>query len=184
MKSDLLKIRNERKANKPDFIRQEINKRKRLKLKWRNPKGMHSKLRRKFRGKRKMPSIGYGSPKKFKGTTNEGKKKVLIHNLMELNKLKVGEVIELAKLGSKKRLEILKKIREKKFKITNVKDIQASIKKIEDNMVERKKRVEERKKKKEKAKEEKKPKKEKKKEDKEVREKKEKEEKRKTLEKR
>ena len=49
----LLELRNERKAKKPDFVRQEAWRRPKLAIKWRQPKGMQSKLRKKYRGKGK-----------------------------------------------------------------------------------------------------------------------------------
>ena len=65
--SELLKLREEIKENKPDFIRQEYPARKNLKKTWRKPKGIHSKMRKKKLGKRKQPSVGYKSPRLVRG---------------------------------------------------------------------------------------------------------------------
>lgn len=181
---ELLKLRRERKKRKPKFVRQEIHKRKKLKSKWRAPKGMHSKMRRKFKGKLKLPSVGFSSPRKVKGLTREGYKKVLVHNLAELNRIKEGEIAELSRtMGLRKKLELLKKIKESALKVTNVKKIPETIKKIEEKLAEKKKKAKERKEKKVKAKPKEKKKKPKKEISTEEKEKKEKEEKRKALEK-
>src|SRR3989339_619193 len=54
----LLQVRKLAKAKRPEFIRQDIPKRMKLKLKWRKPKGAHSKIRHNMRGRRKMPTVG------------------------------------------------------------------------------------------------------------------------------
>lgn len=50
---------------KPKFIRQDTNRAKKFKIKWRKPKGMHSKLRLNKKGHQKSPSQGYRAPKKL-----------------------------------------------------------------------------------------------------------------------
>ena len=44
----ILELRNARKAKKPDFVRQEAWRRPKLTIKWRQPKGGQSKLRKKY----------------------------------------------------------------------------------------------------------------------------------------
>ena len=67
MNQALLQVRKELKERKPEFIRQDNPKRKKLNYKWRKPKGIHSKMRHNRRGKRGSPSPGYGSPNEIKG---------------------------------------------------------------------------------------------------------------------
>lgn len=179
----LLELRNMMKKKKPVFLRQEVFRRKKLEAKWRMPKGHHSKMKQKLSGRRKMPSIGYSSPGEVRGLTREGYRRVLVHNLAELKKVKENAVELSRTLGSRKKLELLKKIKELKLKVINVKNIDAEIKAIEEKVSARKAKAKE--KEKAKASVKAKVKKVEKKEEKiskEEKEKKEKEEKKKTLE--
>ena len=155
---------------KPKFKRQNSILSK-LKESWRKPKGIHSKLRLKKRGKGKRPKIGYGNNKKLKGLI-KNQNYVHINNIKELENVKQPVLIS-SKTGLKKKLEIAKKAEELKLKIINV-DVKKLLKKLEN----RKEKKTEEKISKEKTKEEKK-----KDETKEEKEKKLKEEKKKVLEK-
>lgn len=54
---------------------------------WRRPKGIDSRVRRKFRGVTLMPNIGYGSDKKTRHYLPNGFKKFVVHNVPELKLL-------------------------------------------------------------------------------------------------
>lgn len=168
------------KKKKPKFVRQEAYKRKRLsRTGWKKPKGMHSKMRRKKKGKRKSPSVGYSSPKAVRGLTREGFKPVLVKTLKDLDKIKENEIIILSRtLGLRKRLQLLEKIKQLKLKIQNIKNIDKFIKQAKENQEKKKKEKKEKKKSKQKKPKETK----KKQETEEEKEKREKEEKRKILE--
>jgi large subunit ribosomal protein L32e len=124
---NLLKIRKSIKKRKPLFRRKDsykvskIGKRRKKKIKWRRPRGKDNKIRQRRVGYPMPPSIGWGSPRKVKGFFKEGYTK-RIFNIEELNQLKEGKNIILAKIGKKKRMEIVKKAAEKKIKILNVKE--------------------------------------------------------------
>ena len=181
--SQLLEIRKKIRAAQPNFTRQEYPARIKLDSRWRKPKGIHSKMKDKKRGKKKQPSVGYSAPREVRGLTNEGLKPILIENLKSIENVTKENIIVLSKqLGMKKRIALLKKIKEKKLKILNVKDIDAKINALLENINKRKKEKQERmsKKKKEIKKEEKQ--KEKQEDDSEDKKKKEQEEKRKVLE--
>lgn len=176
---DLLQIRKKLKKKKPNFLRQDAHKIKRLAKKWRKSKGLDSKIRRRLRGYRKSPSIGYSSPKKVRGLTKDGKKVIIVHNLKDLQK--DTDIIISKKVGIKKKIEIIKKAQELGINIINIKNTNTFLKKIEESIKKRKEKSKERIKIKEKRKKE--PiEKEKKEETKEEKEKYEKEEKRKVLE--
>ncbi len=81
---------------------------------WRKPKGRDSKMRLSRRSYPKTVSIGYKQKSQ--------KQYTLIHNLTELNNLKEKEAI-LARIGAKKKLEIIKAAQEKKIKLLNVKEV-------------------------------------------------------------
>ena len=151
----LVELRNERKAKKPDFIRQEAWRRPKLAIKWRFPKGYQSKLRKKYRGKRKQPSLGYCSPKSVKGLNRAGLKEIWVACLQDLDNFDPKtQIIIIAKIGTKKKVEILKKCLEKKYLVSNVKDVESFIKKVEEKLSKKKKEIKEREEKKKKFKDE------------------------------
>ena len=133
----LLDIRRELKEKKPAFIRQDYQRRKRLgrKLKWRKPKGIHSKIRHHFKGRRKMPSPGYKSPSKARGLHASGLKIVNVYSTKDIDVIKKdteGMVIS-AQVGLKKTHEMLKKAKELGVIILNF-NADEKIKKIEHFM--------------------------------------------------
>lgn len=140
----LLELRNRMKESKPDFIRQDYQRRKRLgrKLKWRKPKGIHSKIRHHFKGRRKMPSPGYKSPKKVKQLHASGSKMISIFSADDVAKIKKeSECIIIPKtIGMKKRLEILRKAKELNVAVLNF-DIVKQIQKIENFIDSKKKKA-------------------------------------------
>ena len=115
MSKELLQIRKEMKERKPHFIRQDDHRRMRIQNqdKWRKPKGVHSKIRHAFKGRRKMPSPGYKSPVAVKGLHHSGMKMVHVATEKELGKInKVSEgIIVSGNLGMRRKLEILKRQR-------------------------------------------------------------------------
>ncbi|MBI2654666.1 50S ribosomal protein L32e [Candidatus Woesearchaeota archaeon] len=133
MMAKLLELRKELKGRKPEFIRQDYGKRKKLSMKWRKPKGIHSKIRHHFKGRRKMPSPGYKSPLKARGLHSLGLKMVKVNSVEDLSKIKKenqGVVISKT-VGNKKRYLIMKKAKELEINVLNL-NIDEQIKKIEE----------------------------------------------------
>ncbi len=149
----LLQVKKLAKQKRPEFIRQDIPKRMKLKLKWRKPKGAHSKIRHNMRGRRKMPTMGYRGPALTRGLTDSGMNIVMVSNvemLTGLNAQKDGIVVD-GSVGKKKKFAILQKAKEMNLQLLN-QNIDEQISKISDFVASKKKKKEDTKKKEEKKK--------------------------------
>jgi len=108
----------ENKKKRKKFIRRNHDKYSRLgwgrkeKQKWRRPRGIHSKMRKRRKGYPTRPEIGMKSPEK---------KIRLVGNMKELLEAGKGEEIIIRKVGKKLRNEIEKKASESGIKILNAK---------------------------------------------------------------
>lgn len=106
---------------KPKFLKQGIKYLKRIKKRWRRPRGRDSKLQRKEKSKGKIPNIGYQAPKSSRGLHPSGLEEFLIQNIKDLekidNKKQVGRISHT--IGKKKRKLILEKAKELRIKILN-----------------------------------------------------------------
>lgn len=143
---ELLQVRKELKERKPEFIRQDTQKRKKLSLKWRKPKGIHSKMRHHFKGKRTSPSPGHKSPLKVRGLHSSGLKIVNVSSAKDMDKIRKdteGIVIS-SQVGLRKSYEILKKAKASGINVLNL-NMDEKIKKIEDFISSKKKAKESRK---------------------------------------
>lgn len=92
---------------------------KRLRDKWRRPRGHQSKLRLGRSGKGAKPSPGYGSPNK--GLHPSGYYEVIVRNIDDLDdidpEIEAGRLS--SKLGKRKRQKIREKAEEKNIKLLN-----------------------------------------------------------------
>lgn len=133
---ELLELRKQIKNRKPNFIRQDSHKKKRLGEKWRRPKGLHSKVRLKFRGRAKKVSSGYRNPREVRHMHKSGLKPFIVRSTVDLARLNPEEnlLIIASSLGDKKRISILKEAVEKGFAILNFENPEVYIKKIEDRI--------------------------------------------------
>jgi large subunit ribosomal protein L32e len=138
---ELLELRKQIKSKKPDFIRQDAHKKRRLGAKWRKPKGLHSKIRLHLKGRAKKVSKGYRSPKKVRHMHKSGLQQTMIKSIGDLEGLDVKKncLIISSSLGNKKKIAILKKIKELGFNILNVRNPDEYIKNVEDKIISRKK---------------------------------------------
>lgn len=126
-----LKLRLKIKRKKPEFIRQSGKNLKRLGDKWRMPHGKHSKLRSHKKAKGFLPRHGYGSPKEVRYLHPSGFEEKIVYNtrdVMSINPEKQACRIA-SSVGTKKRLDIMKKADELKIKVLNPTRIE--VKKIE-----------------------------------------------------
>ena len=119
---DKIELREKVSKNRPDFIRPESWRYKRLETTWRKPKGVDNHQRKqKSRGRPGLVKVGYGGPKEVRGLHPSGCTDNLVYNLQDLEKLnpKTDGVRIGHSVGTKKRKEIIAKAVESKFKIFN-----------------------------------------------------------------
>ena len=119
---DALKLRAEIDSRRPEFLRQEWHRRKRLQgVKWRKPVGDHSKMRQHYGYRRNVVSIGYGSPRAARYLHPSGFREVMVWNVKDLGKIKPElEAARVAhSVGMKKRLDIEAKADELGIRILN-----------------------------------------------------------------
>lgn len=150
----LLQVKKTIKKNQPVFLRQDWHKKVKLGLKWRKPKGMHSKVRLCHGGHRKMVKAGFGSPAVLRDTNSQGLKQVVVHSLPEVEAIESKtQCIIIAKVGLKNKVALIKEAQKRKIVIMNVKDPSKFVEEVEKKMQEKlKAKTEHLKKKEEKAK--------------------------------
>lgn len=118
---EALKLRKLIKDSKPEFVRQESWRYKRIKESWRKPKGIDNKMRKRVKGWPKIVSIGYGGPAIARGLHPSGLREVLIHNVKELEGLnpETDGIRIASSVGSKKRAQIIQRAKELGIRVFN-----------------------------------------------------------------
>ncbi|KAJ4975256.1 hypothetical protein NE237_000362 [Protea cynaroides] len=105
------------------FKRPQSDRKISVKPSWRRPKGIDSRVRRKFKGCMLMPNIGYGSDKKTRHYLPNGFKKFLVHNVKELEVLMMHNRTYCAEIAhnvsTKKRKDIVERAAQLDIVVTN-----------------------------------------------------------------
>lgn len=143
-KENLLKHKQRKKSSKPNFIRQDAHKKKRLAKIWRKPRGCDSKKRLRMQN-RVIVSPGYGTPVKVKGLTITGYEIIHVSSIADVSKIDPDKHVAIVsgKLGFKKKKHIIHNLIKNKIEILNIKNPQEYIKKREDLMKVKKDKKEE-----------------------------------------
>jgi len=89
--------------------------------KWRRPRGKHNKVRLKRTGYPVQPGIGFRKPKSLQGRVSN-LYPILVYNAKSLEKLSKDNIVIIARVGAKKKLEIMKKAQEMGIKLANAGD--------------------------------------------------------------
>jgi len=120
-----LELRERVKKRKPNFVRQESWRYKRLKESWRRPRGLDNKMRRKIKGWPPTANVGYRGPKVARGLHPSGYVEVLVYNTRDLKEIDPKtQAIRIAHtVGKRKRARILVEARKKKIIILNLKEV-------------------------------------------------------------
>ncbi len=115
---------NRTKRSKPKFLRTDWHKKIRLgkgvkkNQKWHGAKGRQNKLRLNRKGRMQRPRIGWGADARVKSFIG-GMDFIRVENIKDLETVKKGFGVVIAKVGEKKRKEIIAKANEMKIKILN-----------------------------------------------------------------
>ncbi|MBU1940154.1 MAG: 50S ribosomal protein L32e [Candidatus Thermoplasmatota archaeon] len=119
-----LKLRQEKKQHTPEFLREEWFRYKRIPKNWRRPDGITSKMRRNYKYRPSKVRVGFRGPKDTRGLHSSGFEEITIHTISELNHInpdtqavRIGGTV-----GTKKRLEIAKKAKDKEIRILNMRE--------------------------------------------------------------
>ncbi len=139
-KEQSLKLRKALKAKKPNFLREDYQKRACIPLPWRRPRGVHSKLRHRFAGHRALVDPGYGSPKEVYGLSPSGYEQILVHTINEMQNLnsKTQGAILGSTIGLPRKIALLTEAKKLGVKVLNVKDIDSELKAINEGIASRK----------------------------------------------
>ncbi len=118
----LIELRKKINKKRPSFRRVESWRYKRVKDSWRKARGIDSRTRIKSKSGVKSPSVGYRGPKKVRGLHPSGYEEVRVNNINDLKDLnnKKHAIKVSAKLGVKKRINVIDYAQSRGFKVLNL----------------------------------------------------------------
>jgi large subunit ribosomal protein L32e len=118
---ELLQLRKKIAEKRPDFVRQESWRYKKLSSNWRKPKGKDNKMRKQVSGVPPLVKVGYKGPRKSRGLHPSGYKDILVFNTKDLAEIDPRkDAVRIAHgVGNKKRIDIVTEATKLKMKILN-----------------------------------------------------------------
>ncbi len=133
-KEDSLRAREKKKRKKPNFVSQESWKHIRLgrNAKWKRPRGHSSKTRKELKGRLPVVKVGYRGPKDVRDYHPCGAPEALVHAPKDLEDIDEDVVVRIGSIGTKKKIEVLKKALEKGLKVLNPKIKFVKVSNVED----------------------------------------------------
>lgn len=117
-----LVLRKQIKKRTPHFLREEWFRYKRISKNWRKPDGITSKMRKNLKYRPSLVRVGFRGPKEVRGLHPSGFEEVTVFNVLDLETVnpKKQAVRIGGTVGTKKRLDILKKAEELKIRVLNL----------------------------------------------------------------
>jgi large subunit ribosomal protein L32e len=118
---EAVKLRQAVKARKPKFQTHESWRYKRVKTRWRRPRGLDNKMRLKVKGWPKSVNVGYGGPRTARHLHPSGYEEVIVHTRYETAKANPEtQAIRIAHtVGTRKRIQITSIAKERGLRILN-----------------------------------------------------------------
>lgn len=105
---------------RPDTQRfSRLGKNRKKLQKWRRVRGKSNKMRLGRAGYPPVPTVGFKKARKESGKV-QGLMPQLVHNIAELEKLTKNNIAIIARIGARKKLELIKRAEELKIKIANL----------------------------------------------------------------
>ena len=102
------------------FLRPNVRLKRRVKNKWRKPRGINSYQRMGRKAFGAKPKIGYGKKRGSRGLHPSGLREVLVENLKQLEGLEEGVVVRIcAGVGKRKKELLVAKAVEKGLRVLN-----------------------------------------------------------------
>ena len=114
------------KKKKPAFNPLNLGHKKKVKGRWRKPRGTANKKRRRNEFAGALPNIGYKNPASVRGLRKDGRREVLVRNLKELNALKGKTEIVImigGSVGKKKKTAINEQAKEMGIPVINFREV-------------------------------------------------------------
>ncbi len=126
----LRKVKELLNKKRPNFLRQDAHKKKRLAQVWRNPQGIQGKVKKAIKGHRPMVKVGWRSPKILRGESRSGERPEIIQSITQIDALPQKSSIIIGRtVGLRKRILIFEKAKKEGHKIIGLPENYAEISK-------------------------------------------------------